>query len=624
MSGTSFIDDLITSTDSDTDKSTKSATNRGKVSSDGKLDGAAVNKNATFSMQALSSSPIALMGVDVANSVVTSVSQSLVSAVNKTVAGALKDVRSVTDTVFTAFALAATAEVEVIMELARGNAREIVKLINQKDQLIKELQDELNALFNAVTLLLNSQPYFTPYLKNLILAYQKITDADKQLKSVVSVLKLNKFYNDREFNRALTLLQDAQKLILPDSAVNVSEIRSTFLLEGANTINSDKKALAAAAAIPGISANIARKMVSYVGVTGNINLLLTLFSAAFGEFIAAYKRNDNIDKATLNHLQSAIDQIESLLQDMGVILFPTDGSNKSILYPASVTTSATVWGTKLFPIIEWLKFNPGQASKQLDLTGESVSRYKAAIVRLNSMGDRRVGLATLSVSAAHEDALATGRAAAKVLFSANTVLATSKDSGNNTKTQIKQFKDLLSAAQGLDNDIKNALSSFIQTPSNLLGGAAKIVSSLKSLASDLGMDRATDLLAKADLKNFFAMTPETATYIGAAVFGVREILKAVDKNPNATDQDRQKLEKVSDDFSRQNSVKKIEAARRSTNSTDLFVKQKKANADRIRQEGNTAIAVDQKYTDGAAQDISDVDKVHALVVKATGNRFGFL
>ena len=622
MSGVSSINDFLGQNQAQANSQITSAQNKDKVTPQGRLSNGTISSLQSSTNEFLGNNPIIATGTDIINSVVGPISQSLAKQAIKTVTGALQPLQTAADAFFTTLSLLSTASVEVAMELARGNARLIVSTIQEKEKVITQLNTEATALYNAVSIILNSQPYFTAYLQKLLQAYSLMTTADNDLKSVVAALKTKTpYYNNTLFDQAMGLLNQAETLILPDNSAQVNQIRSGNLSTGNNSVAQAKNAQAAAASIVGISAQIAKLMVQYALLTEEINGLIALFLTALSSFISTYQRNSNIDQATINHINSGISQLDSLLASMKPLLFPTPAVKGDPLYSTKVTSYATSWGIKLAAIIEWLKTNPGTASQKLNITGESVRRYNQAVALLQGYGNRTYGSATLLVTQSQEDYFSTGTQVAQILFDANTVLATTKDP-RNVLAEMKKFLDLLAAAHSLDSDIVNALTPFINTPNNLIAGADKIVSDLVSTARGLGFDRVADLIGKGDVTNLFASNATTSTYVGSALSGVRAIIGKLNSNPNATDQDKAKLSKVDNDLSSQNAVKQVEASRSATDTTDTFVADKNAQVAATNQDGQSAIQVASKYDSTEAASQSKVDKLSGIYNNVTGTAFG--
>ena len=303
-----------------------------------------------------------------------------------------------------------------------------------------------------------------------------------------------------------------------------------------------------------------------------------------------------------------------------LFLYPPNTTPPDPLYPTKVASNATAWGIKLQTTIEFLKINPGAASQNLDITGESVRRYNQSIALLKGYGNRTNGSATLIVMQSQENFLNTGGQVVRFLFDANTAVATAKDPRNVT-AEIKQFSSLMATAKSLDTDIVNALTPFINTPNNLIAGADKVVNNLSGMARGLGFDRVADLIGKGDVSNLLSANANTSTYVGAALVGVRSIISTVNASPNATDQDKSKLSKVDADLSSQNAVKQVEATRSATDTTDTFVANTDEEEAQTNQDGQAAIAIASKYSPDEAADISDVDTLSGQLNDVNGTAF---
>jgi hypothetical protein len=600
------------------------AENRDKTNPNSVLTSTTQNNVAASTQASLANNPIIASSVDSINKVVTTTTQGLAAGLTRTITGALKPLQSASDAYFTTLALVSTASVEIAMELARGNASLIVSRIAQKETIITQLKTEATALYNAVSTILQSQPFLTPYVAQLLAAYNDIVTADQDLKSVVAALETSApYYNDTLFNAALSLLTTAQALILPGSVSDTSQVRTGTPNTANNTPTGPKQAVATALVIPGISEQIAKLMVQYAVITEEINLLISLYLVALSSFISTYKRNPNVDLATINHINSATSQLDSLLASMKVYLFPTDAQKANPLFPVQLTSNATTWGLKLAAIIQWLKVNPGAASQSLNVTGQSVTLYNKSIANLNAQGNITYNTATLLVTAAQENVLNTGEQVARFLFDANTVLAT-RQNPRNVLAEMQQFLDLMSASHELDQNIISYLTPFINTPNELIAGAKSVVSNLSGAAKSLGFDRVGDLIAKGDISNLFATNAATATYVGAALVGVRGIISTVSSNPNATDQDMAKLNAVSTDLSSQNAVKQVDASRSATDTTATYAAQTSAQTAATNQDGNSAIQVAQKYTPSASSSTPSSVSLNSIFKNITGNSFGLL
>ena len=567
--------------------------------------------------------PLGGMGVDVVNSLTTTVTSGLVTTVLGKTAGIRAGAASVLGSMFNVFALVMTAGVEMAMELARGNARLILIKVAEKDAVIKKIRVDIITLNNAILVLLNSAPFSSAYRTKLLQAYKDIDNGNKALKGVVSTLSAVHRFDTNRYNLALSNLTAAQTLIFPDQTANIKAITSGRLQDTTPFVEA-ATGLAAALIIPGLTANIARNWFIYATRTAEINLLVPLFQTALNEYINGYQRNANIDKVTIDNINVATSGLDTLTNNMSVMLFPTDGSDKSPFYSTKLISTAPVWGITLTGIIEWLKVNPGVVgSQQLDMTGESIRRYNLAVSALSDIGDIKSGTAILRVNAAVEDIIDTSRQLTRILLVANTVIS-NPVLNNNVLGEIRSLSNLMSAAASLDNKIKSALTPFINTPNNLLAGADKVIGNLNKLAKNSGFDKFTDTLSKGDFKGLFSMTAETATFVGAGIYGVHELLKKVKSNPAATDQDAQKLTNIADDMDREQAAKKVEASVTSTDNKDLAIQQLKQKLAVVKKRAQESKAVDAKYSTDPTTAISDLDKIKNQVQNITKNKFGFL
>lgn len=598
-------------------------------------------------MSDLASNPIINAGVDRLNSAVTTMTQQLLqdaadkfeSAVNTEIAKATggdpskvslrKSVDDAMSGFYTTMGLVSTAKVEVLMELARTNARGIIDQLDKKDKAIADIQTEVTALYNAITLVLNSQPFFATYFPQLIAAYGKIDVSNKSFKSVVSTLTSVKRYNTAQYNAALQGLIDAQTLILPDRHVTMEARHFADFMNEQFAGQNSKTALAAAIAIPGITATLAVKFAEYATYTETVNGFLTLFYSALSDWIRQYKRNDNIDLTTINHIKAGTRQLDSLLADMKVILFPTaelQASNLDVYiakvptYPAKVTTSATGWGIRLTEFIEWFKVQPGKAAQEMDITGESVTRYNTALAALKAIGDITVDTATLKVTEAKEDIVSTTKTSGKILIMANTVVFT-QNKPTSVRAQFLQLRSLFSASKLLDDKIRAALTPFINTPNELIAGSDKVVKNLISMADHLGLDRAASLLKSGSIEKLFGMNASTATFVGGAVVGVTEILSSLLSSKDTTDQDVAKIEKVKSAMDAENEAKKVEMTRSSSYSFTAYEIAQQQSLAEDTASANQAIELAKNLDDSVSDSSDEIIKRDSNT--AMGNRMNF-
>lgn len=528
----------------------------------------------------------------------------------------VKDVQQAAITVTTVLS---TAKIDIAMELIRQNALLILAALDRKDKIIDKLKEEIMALHNLVAIVLGGFPNFEEYLRDLIRAYNLILSADNDLKSVVRTLQNIKLYNARLFERAMTNLNTALKLILPNEKGPPARIQE--FINAVLTRSTSKEALNAALAIPGVTQKVASLMLEYGKETLTINGLLKVFLTALDSFLNSFQRNSTVDQATIDHINSAIKQLDALLADMQVELFPTDGREKTGAYPTEVTSAAAGWGVRLSTIIQWLSANPAVGSAVLDLTQANVVSYRAAVASLKALGNRKKGLATLKVTEAQEDIVDTSKQVGRLMITANTALNPKK-----TKQQIsadfQQIYDLVQLAKDLDSDIRAILNVYVNVQSSFSKNVSAVTGSLTKLFDELGLKRGSDILKKADFANFFSLTPSTATYAGAAAAGLGAILKTISKSSSLTDQDFSRVSEMKDNFDRAADVDLTEASRSFGAQDSIFVAQIQETIKNQSALSTTVKAIASRFDDSVGdQDALAITEQYAK--KAIGSRFSF-
>jgi hypothetical protein len=528
----------------------------------------------------------------------------------------VKDVQNAAITITT---IVTTASVDIALELVAQNAKLILQELNNKDAIIAKIIVEIRTLNNLVATVLGGLPTFEQYLKDLIRAYNLIVAADTDLKSIVTTLQKQKKYNARLFKRSYDNLVTARGLILPKGSG--PPLRINEFLDSLVTRSTGKEALAAMMAIPGATQKLASLMLQYSKSVLEINGLIIIFLSALDKFIAAFKRNDAVDQATIDHINSAIKQLDALLQDMKVELFPTDGRDKRAGYAPNVTAAAAGWGVRLATVIEWLARNPSVGSSILDLTKDNVLKYNFSVAQLKKLNDRKNGLATLKVSQAQENIIDTAKQIGRLMITANTAAVPTK-----TKFQIsnefKQANDLMGASLLLSGDIRRALEPFVTAQSAFSRDVAAITGSLTKVFDDIGLKRGSDLLKKADFGNFFQLTPATATYAGAAAAGIGLLMKTVSNSTSVTDQDYGKLSEMKDNFDRVADVDMTESVRSFSAQDSLFAAQ---ITETIKNQSSLASVVKgiAKRFDPESTTESPTDVTLAYASEAIGNKFNF-
>ena len=476
-------------------------------------------------------------------------------------------VTDVQNAVITMTTVMTTAKTDIALELVANNARLILAELDKKDAIADKIMKELMALHNLVAIVMGGLPEFEKYLSDLIRAYNLILAADTDLKTVVHTLSVSHKYNGRLYSRAYDNLVAAQKLILPSEKGPPARINE--FIDAILHRSTSKEAFNAYMAIPGVIQTIAKLMLNYSTEILIINGLIALYLTALNNFISSFKRSDAVDQATIDHLNAAIKQLDALLEDMKVLLFPADGKDKLGTYPAEVTSAAAGWSVRLATTIQWLAKTPGIGSQVLDLTKSNVAAYTDSVEALKALNDRKYGLSILKVSAAQENVADTAKQIGRLMITAATC-AYPKKSKLQISSEFKQAYDLMQNTKNLSGDIRRALLPFAEAQSAFSRDVSAVTSSLIKVFDDMGMKRGADLLKKADFGNLFKLTPATSTYAGAAAGGLGLLLKNISTSASISDQDYGKVAEMKNNFDRVADVDMTESVRSFASQESLF------------------------------------------------------
>jgi hypothetical protein len=602
--GVGFIQTYLAQTTAEVDKSNELAQGQAQRNSLAQAEIAAADNVAAPAYDTIQSNPIINMGVDVANQSITVLAQQMAGDImrkkksfsveiggQKKSIDALQTAQDVVDGVFLSWGVAATAKTEVMIEMARGNARLILEALARKDAAIDAIQEELTKMYNTLLVLLNSSPFFAQYREQLLQAYSLIVTANRDLKTVADTLTRFKKYNKFGYQNSVNKLVQARDLLLPDRSVDITNLQSlTDFFSGTVSRKSNKEALAAAMSLPGMTYKVGRLMLDYASELSTINGLMVLFTSVLDDWIASFERSTNLDRAVIDHITAGTSRLDELTADMKNLLMVSAQRASQILYPLEVTSNATWWGIKLSVIVEWFKTSPGVGSEQMDLTTASVAAYQKAVADLNEISTIRFGLATLPVTNGHEDPLETVKTTGKILLLTNTVIAT-QNAPRDVKARFQQLRDMMSASKKLNSQIRDALTPFVNSTSVLTESADKLLKQTAKICEDLGFDRAGDLLKSANIKEFMKVNAKTVTYIGAASVGVAAIIKAAMGRPETTDAELGKLNEMRDSYDRTQSVKEVEAVRGSASSVSQSIEQNKLLAARAQATAAPAVEI---------------------------------
>lgn len=586
----------------------------------GKSTNAIKTNTLTSIMGSLEGNPLAQMGIDTLNQIVTTSVQQFVSeSLNKI---NFSPIENATQNFMQIWATVSTFNTEVAMELARNTGRNIITLIDRKDKIIDQMNAEVIALHNACNLIVNSGRFMSAYIQDLISAYNILLTAQSSFDRVSKTLKDEKSpkFLSNTYNIGISQLESAQKLILPSRDADVSSIRSiTTLIESTVQRQTNKQAIAAIQNIPIISGKIAALMLEYVSLTVEINLLLTTFSEALKEWITGFTKNNNIYKVASDHLDAGISQLSDLTGSMKSILLVEAAATpqydpSSMMFGLNVSSQATLWGIKLQGIIQWMKLNPGVGAAAIDKTASSVRAYSEALVLLSKADNITYTGGTLKITDGQESTDSSFDVILNLLSKVNVITAT-----QTSKTKVINLfrppEAMLQASKQNNSKIRSAIVPFLNTASSIPGPAAKLMTQALGVANQYGLDRVAGLVSNGKIKELFDLTPQNATYSGAAVLGINNIVNEVKSSPNASDAQISQIEALRDSVVADKTAKEIEANRSYSKNADTAqakVKEKnKADKAKIQPALEAAKQVDS--TSGTSPESEAQNKLASVV-----------
>jgi len=583
--------DYLNSITSQTTAANQAAASQASRDPSSQIQGTATAATQSATVTPLRSTPAAAMGADTLNQFTTTIAQGLTSSLVS-----LPGIGTTVDSFFTAplnmmthaYATFATLPVEIAMAMARNTARNIVTELNNKDALTSQLQAELIALHNAVLIVLNSEPFFNNYITQLTSALQQLVLADANFKSVVSRLQTKNLFSARLFQQGIAELDNAKNLILPNRNANVTTIRGVTTLATSIGATLAADAQASVLAMPGICYNIGTILIKLALSTLNVNNYLGLYYGAYQSLLNIVSSPPPILYTVMaNYIQAGTNQLDTLLAGMKATLSNNPGAS---LYPATVTSQATIWGLTVATIEQYMKAAPTAGLGVLDQTGTSLARYNASVKLLQAIGNQKYVGGVLDVTQAQELWTDVSLQITSLMLLANTVVVRPSD----PKTVLTLFQHAISAVQAqqlVSARIRAALTPFILTPfSSSLGAAQTLVGQWSALCNTYSLDRWAGLIQQGDTAGFFNSDPAEATSAGSALVGMNQIITAVAAQPEANDQQIAALSDLRDQIQRDLTNQQLEASRSSSSTLQQQIQDNLDALAAVQQQIDTATA----------------------------------
>lgn len=174
----------------------------------------------------------------------------------------------------------------------------------------------------------------------------------------------------------------------------------------------------------------------------------------------------------------------------------------------------------------------------LQLNFETVDVYRASVSSLKRMGTVNNGKSALVADEAKENSVAfMGQLFTFLLEATNAVVSSSVRA--EALSLCRSFIKRADLVESRDRDIATALTAFINAPIPFEDTINSIFNAIKKALSDLGLDRASDLLDSGEFEKFFKLNSKNATYVGAALEAIAFLKDCFDN-----DADKAKLSEI--------------------------------------------------------------------------------
>lgn len=509
-------------------------------------------------VDSLADSPLRNLGEDVLAQLINdnarNISQNLMNIADRfdkknRITSTLTDARSL---VFNAVTTALTFQNDMVLFFAAQVAEQAIEAIQDKRETLIEMKIRIQELHNALLVLAGGGPFFREYLANLREALIKINDAEFQLAFVQSAFTSRTVFNARNYESAKGLLDQAYDLIMPPvTGTKAEELNQGFLdsvFEGPKFGDQ----LSMLMNIPKLTMAMLKSYDLYVVKVLKVNALLLGFQnvvqnlkevtgGAFKDiildqltksrvFISDIIKNMSLQ---LNGEEYALNPVQvpvsSSLKGFVSILESADPQLKTYEPNPTVTSAkAVAWGVQVKAARIMLEAIDANALQNISISNEALKAYQDAILELSKKDDRVSSTAVLRATDGREQPGDLEADFITFAFQANQAILDSSllesENGQFSDRTVLALGAKLTARVNLslvqDKEIETILLEFINSTSHLLDGVRELGNSLFRVMDDLGMDRAKDALKGGLIGDFFSMSGQTATYVGAAVTGL--------------------------------------------------------------------------------------------------------
>ena len=507
-------------------------------------------------VDSLANSPLRTLGEDVLSQLINdnarNISQNLMNVAERfdkknRITSTLTDARSL---VFNAVTTALTFQNDMVLFFAAQVAEKTVDAIRDKRETLIELKIRIQELHNALLVLAGGGPFFQEYLANLRNALSKINDAELQLAIVQSSFNSRTVFLSRNYELAKTYLDEAYDLIMPPvTGTKAEELNQGFLngvLEGPKFGDQ----LSMLMNIPRLTMAMLKAYDLYVVKVLKVNALLLGFQnvvqnlkevtgGAFKDIILDQLTKSRVYLADiiknmslqLNGEEYALTPVQVLAGSSGQRFGRVSSSTQFKTYepnPTVTSAKAVAWGVQVKAARIMLEAIDANALQNITISNEALAAYQLALEELSAKDDRVSATAILRATDGREQPGDIEADFITFAFQANQAILDSSllegEQGQFSDRTVLALGAKLSSRINLsidqDKEIEKILLKFISSTKHLLSGIQELGNSLFRVMDDLGMDRAKDALQGGLIGDFFSMSGQTSTYVGAAVTGL--------------------------------------------------------------------------------------------------------
>jgi hypothetical protein len=504
----------------------------------------------------LADSPLRNLGEDVLSQLINdnarNISQNLMNVAERfdkknRITSTLTDARSL---VFNAVTTALTFQNDMVLFFAAQVAEKTIDAIRDKRETLIELRIRVQELHNALLVLAGGGPFFREYLASLRQALVKVNDAEFQLALVQSAFSSRTVFLSKNYNIAKTYLDEAYDLIMPPvTGTKAEELNQGFLngvLEGPKFGDQ----LSMLMTIPRLTMDMLKAYDLYVVKVIKVNALLLGFQnvvqnlkevtgGSFKDIILDQLTKSRVYLADiiknmslqLNGEEYALTPVQVLAGTSGQRFGRVSKSTQFKTYepnPTVTSAKAVAWGVQIKAARLMLEAIDASALQNIAISNEALAAYQEALEELSKKDDRVASTAILRATDGREQPGDIEADFITFAFQANQAILDSSLLENQTGSfddrTVLALGAKLSARINLsidqDKEIEGILLGFIDKTKHLLSGIQELGNSLFRVMDDLGMDRAKDALQGGLIGDFFSMSGQTSTYVGAAVTGL--------------------------------------------------------------------------------------------------------